>query len=78
MVDGKLTVDYTRDGEFHDALFYDVWHYDTKTDKPYFNRQDWDDIQKIALSNLNKPLQEEIVLSELIKTSIKEFKERYA
>ncbi|KKN08635.1 hypothetical protein LCGC14_1054760 [marine sediment metagenome] len=78
MVDGKMTVDYTRDGEFHDALFYDVYHYDTKTDRPFWNRQDWDDIQKIAMSNLNKPLQEEIVLSELIKTSIKEFKVRYA
>ena len=78
MVDGEMTVDYTRDGENHDALYMDVWYYDTKTDKPYWERQDWKDIQLNALLNLDTPLQEEIKLSPLVQTTIKEFKERYA
>lgn len=78
MVDGEMTVDYTRDGANHDALYMDVWYYDTKTDKPYWERQDWKDIQLNALLNLDVPLQEEIKLSPLVQTSINEFKERYA
>ena len=77
MVDGEMTVDYTRDGEFHDALYYDVYHYDERSTRPKYNRQSWEDIQKIALTNLNKPLQEGIKLSPAVETTIKEFKERY-
>ena len=74
---GKLMVDYTRDGENHDSLYYDVWHYDTKTDKPYFNRQDWSEIRDLATLNLGKKLQEDIILSPLVHQAIGEFRSKY-
>lgn len=74
---GKMMVDYTRDGENHDSLYYDVWHYDTKTDKPYFNRQNWSEIRDLATLNLGKILQEEIILSPLVHQAIDGFRSKY-
>jgi len=78
MVDGKMTVEYTRDGPNHDALYYDVFHHDEMSSKPKYERLPWLDIQKRALSYLDKDLQEEIVLSQAVQGVIKGFKERYA
>ncbi len=77
MVDGKMTVEYTRDGPDHNALYYDVFHYDERSSKPKYERLDWLDIQQRAMSNLDKDLQEGIVLSPAVEISINEFKERY-
>jgi len=74
---GKMMVDYTRDGENHDSLYYDVWHYDTKTDKPYFNVQTWSEIRDLASLNLGKKLQEDIILSPLVHQAIEEFRSKY-
>lgn len=76
--DGKMMVDYTRDGPKHDGLYVDVYHYDERSSKPKMNRQTWDEIQAIALKNLEpKYLQMGIKLSPLVETTILEFKERY-
>lgn len=78
MFDGQMTVDYTRDGESHDALYVDVYHYDERSSKPKYAKQSWEEIQKIATSYLGvKDLQEGIKLSPAVETSIKGFKERY-
>lgn len=74
----KMMVDYTRDGENHNNLYYDVWYYDTKTDKPYFTVANWDETQARALENLKVlNLQEGIELSPLVKQTIEEFRVRY-
>lgn len=79
MVNGKMTVDYTRDGANHDALYYDVYHYDERSTKPKFERLDWNNIQQRALSYLEvKDLQDGILLSPTVQTSINEFKSRYS
>jgi len=78
MEDGLMTVDYTRDGgEDKHNLYQDIWHFDERSTKPKFDKQDWDDIQKIAIKSLNKPLQEGIILSPLVKAKIEEFREKY-
>lgn len=77
MEDGVMTVDYTRDGPKHNALYYDVFHYDERSTKPKFERLPWEDIQRRAMSYLDKDLQEDIVKSPAVETTIKEFKERY-
>lgn len=75
--DGKMMVDYTRDGSDHNSLYYDVYHYDTKTDRPFFNRQSWSEIHTIALEQLKKPFQETIILSPLVTQAIEEFKRKH-
>lgn len=78
MDDGVMTVEYTRDGPEHNGLYYDVFHWDERSLKPKFEKLSWLDIQQRATSYLDKDLQEEIVISSEIQTTIKEFKERYA
>ena len=78
MEDGVMTVEYTRDGPEHNGLYYDVFHWDERSTKPKFERLPWLDIQQRAMSYLDKDLQEGIVLSPAVQTTIKEFKERYA
>lgn len=77
MEDGMMTVDYTRDGPNHNGLYYDVYHWDERSSKPKFERLPWLDIQQRAMSYLNKDLQEEIVKSPAVETTIEEFKRRY-
>ncbi len=77
MVDGKMTVDYTRDGENHDNLYHDIYYYDERSSKPKMEKQTWDEIKVIAEQSINKPLQEGIVLSPLVKAKIEEFKQKY-
>jgi len=72
MEDNLMTADYTRDG-----LYQDIYYFNARSDRQEIIRQDWDDIQKIALSNLGKELQENIVQSHLIQTNINTFKEKY-
>jgi len=77
MENGVMTVDYTRDGPNHNALYYDVFHYDERSSKPKFERLPWLDIQQRAMSYLDKDLQEDIVKSPAVETTIREFRERY-
>lgn len=78
MVNGKMTVEYTRDGEHGDTLYHDVYHYDERSTKPKFERQTWDDIQRIALKALEpERLQINVKLSPLVDAKIQEFKNQY-
>lgn len=78
IIDGQMTVDYTRDGTNHDGLYYDVYHYDERSTKPKHERLEWLDIQQRAQSYLKiKDLQEGIKLSPIVQQSIEEFKKRY-
>lgn len=78
MDNGQMMVDYTRDGANHDSLYEDIWHFDERSTKPKFKIPDWDATQKRALQNLKiEKLQERIIISPLIQTSISEFKKRY-
>ena len=78
MVDGEMTVDYTRDGANHDALYHDVYHYDERSTRPKFERLEWLDIQQRALSYLKiKELQDGIKLSPIVQQAINEFKVKY-
>ena len=78
MVDGQMTVDYTRDGANHDALYHDVYHYDERSTRPKFERLEWLDIQQRAQSYLKvKDLQDGIKLSPAVQQAIEEFKGRY-
>lgn len=78
MVDGKMTVDYTRDGEHGDTLFKDVYHFDERSSKPKVNVQPWDEIQAIALQSLKvEHPQIGIKLSPLVTRKIEEFKAKY-
>jgi nicotinamide phosphoribosyltransferase len=77
-VHGVMVVDYTRDGAEHNGLYYDVYHYDERSTKPKWQRDDWLDIQKRALSVLKVPNpQAEIVISPVIQQAIEGFKDRY-
>lgn len=77
-VAGELVVDYTRDGEDKNGLYYDVYHFDERSTRPKWERQTWKEIQTIALENLKVPFpQERIKISPVITQAIQEFKDKY-
>lgn len=61
---GNLVVDYTRDGHNHDGLYYDIYHFSERSNRPEFKRQTWDEIYKIAQQQTCT--QERIILSPLV------------
>ena len=77
--DGKMMIEYTRDGDEHgNGLYYDVYHYDERSSRPKTTRMTWDEIQTIAVKNLEvKYPQIGIKLSPIVKSKIEEFKARY-
>ena len=67
---GKMVVDYTQKG-----LYQTIYEMDEHSTRPKLLRRKWDDIRKLALSQ--DISQREIILSELVKTNIKTFEDKY-
>lgn len=77
-VAGDLVVDYTRDGEDKDGLFYDIYHFDERSTRPKTTTADWVETRDRAIQSIyTKNLQERIKLSPIIESSIQTFKEKY-
>lgn len=67
---GNIEVDYTKKG-----LYKIVYDMDERSSRPWVNKQEWDDIKKIA--NSQTCLQDEVILSSAVEANIKKFKEMY-
>ncbi len=67
---GYIEVDYTQKG-----LYKIVYEMDERSSRPKVNKQDWDDIKKIA--NSQTCIQDEIILSLAVEANIKKFEEKY-
>ena len=68
--DGKLVVEYTRNG-----LLQTVYDMDERSSRPKLGKVDWKNIQRRALKE--DMTQQEIILSPLVLQNINTFKEKY-
>lgn len=68
--EGKLMVDYTRDG-----LYEDLYFYDSRSDAPYVKQYNWENIQARALKQDDN--QDNIILSNSITNKIAKIRKDY-
>ena len=77
---GEIYVDYGRDeNSDRTPLFVDIYHFNARSDRQETFVQNWDDVNKRVKIEIEKGYvnQKDIIISELIKSNIKKFQDKY-